>query len=556
MSYEDDLNEVGGFGSFQKWLCFYLVLSSIPNGYLVLCIIFTGYKPDHRCRIPDLIDNNQNASSLFAKPATELEECFELNYNVSNNATQNATAPCTNGWVYDIEPGRTTFVTEFNLVCNQSATRPFITSVLMLGVLIGSGLSGFFADRYGRRPVFLVGTLFMFVFFGLCGLAPSVTVLSGFVFFAGGFNLVNYATAFVLASEATQTSSRVFTGVLTIGGFALGYMLIPLIAYLIPNWRHLYLASAATGILFIPFYWVIPESPRWLYVQGKSEQYTALMTKIAKANGTSFTNKQQLLEKEEDEFGSSTTTALKESVKFIKHRLCRFRFFNMCFTWFSNAVIYYGLSLNTSNLGGNAYFNCFVGAFVEIPAYVLVIATLNKMGRKTTVIATVLVSGVTCGLVPFINEVSTTASIVCAMFGKFAISACFVVIYIYGSEIFPTVARNSAVGLLSMCARSGSMVAPYLNYAGEEIYYLPYLTMFILASVSAVLTLFLPETNNKPMPENLEDMPPYRFHLCGKSTLSHSNSNGEHKNVATNNKENVVVYCTDEEKHEDVMIRK
>lgn len=61
--------------------------------------------------------------------------------------------------------------------------------------------TSFRVRRYGRRPVFLLGTLFMFFFFGLCGVAPNATALSIFAFFAGGFNLVNYATAFVLGKS-------------------------------------------------------------------------------------------------------------------------------------------------------------------------------------------------------------------------------------------------------------------------------------------------------------------------------------------------------------------
>lgn len=42
-------------------------------------------------------------------------------------------------------------------------------------------------------------------------------------------------------------------------------------------------------------------------------------------------------------------------------------------TWFVTAFVYYGLSLNTNNLGGNPYYNFLVSGAVEFPAYVLCI---------------------------------------------------------------------------------------------------------------------------------------------------------------------------------------
>ena len=46
------------------------------------------------------------------------------------------------------------------------------------------------------------------------------------------------------------------------------------------------------------------------------------------------------------------------------------------------------------------------------------------------------------------------------MVGKFCISATFAIIYVYTAEVFPTVIRNAAVGVSSMCSRIGAIVAP------------------------------------------------------------------------------------------------
>ena len=53
--------------------------------------------------------------------------------------------------------------------------------------------------------------------------------------------------------------------------------------------------------------------------------------------------------------------------------------------------------------------------------------------------------------------------VTCAMIGKFCISASFAIVYVYSAEVFPTVLRTTGVGSSSMCARIGSIVAPYVG---------------------------------------------------------------------------------------------
>lgn len=45
---------------------------------------------------------------------------------------------------------------------------------------------------------------------------------------------------------------------------------------------------------------------------------------------------------------------------------------------FVNSGVYYGLSLNTSNLGGNDYLNFLISGAVEIPAYAFLLFSLNR----------------------------------------------------------------------------------------------------------------------------------------------------------------------------------
>jgi hypothetical protein len=49
-----------------------------------------------------------------------------------------------------------------------------------------------------------------------------------------------------------------------------------------------------------------------------------------------------------------------------------------------------------------------------------------------------------------------------AMLAKIAVAGSFAIIYNFTAELYPTVVRNSAVGLCAMAARSSGMVTPQI----------------------------------------------------------------------------------------------
>lgn len=49
-----------------------------------------------------------------------------------------------------------------------------------------------------------------------------------------------------------------------------------------------------------------------------------------------------------------------------------------------------------------------------------------------------------------------------ACFGIVGMSVSFTTVYLFSGELFPTVVRNIGIGTSSMCARVGSMLAPFV----------------------------------------------------------------------------------------------
>lgn len=53
------------------------------------------------------------------------------------------------------------------------------------------------------------------------------------------------------------------------------------------------------------------------------------------------------------------------------------------------------------------------------------------------------------------------------MLGKLSITATFAVIFVYTTELFPTVIRDTGLGICNSAARLGSIAAPYIALLGQ-----------------------------------------------------------------------------------------
>ncbi|NXU57723.1 S22AD protein, partial [Turnix velox] len=83
---------------------------------------------------------------------------------------------------------------------------------------------------------------------------------------------------------------------------------------------------------------------------------------------------------------------------------------------------------------------------------------------------------------------------VLATIGKFTATASFSTSYIYAAELFPTIVRQTGVGLCSMAARLAGIMAPLIHILSQYHQAIP---MAIFGSVPVVVGLFcflLPET--------------------------------------------------------------
>lgn len=521
--YDEITSFLGTWGSFQKLVFFSLAFSILPNGFVGVYFVFVADTPPHECLIPEesnISESWRNVSiplmvqdgvlkrSSCSRYRLDLLRNFSLlNYvpNVDVNVSQIEQESCMDGWKYSKEIYQSTIVTEWNLVCEDEYKVPLTSSLYYAGSLVGTFLSGQMSDRIGRRPMVFVMMAMQTIATFAQIFAPNWGAFAAMYFFFGCGAISNYLIAYVLGCEVLGPVERLtFSSLGVFLSSAVGYMAMPPVAYFLREWRWLVAAMAASGLLYIPLWWLIPESPRWLLSQGRVEEAEAILRKAARMNKVPMPEVIFTPDEVEDILRNKDK---KYSIVDVLRSLNVSSITAICaMLWMVITLGYFSLILNTSNLAGNPYLNAFLSALVEVPAYIIALLLLKFCSRHVCQSSTLLLGGAVIIFIRFVPEDLSGLAIFLEMVGKFGITAAFCVVYAVTSELFPTVVRNTAMGICSMVARISSILSPFVIYLGKFHKFLPYIIMGSLAIFGGLVCYLLPETYGRVLPETINDM--------------------------------------------------
>ncbi|XP_045141095.1 solute carrier family 22 member 5 [Echinops telfairi] len=394
---------------------------------------------------------------------------------------------------------------QWNLVCQDDWKGPLTISLFFVGVLVGSFVSGQLSDRFGRKKVLFVTMGIQTGFSFLQVFSTNFEMYAVLFFIVGMGQISNYVAAFVLGTEILGKSARIIFSTLGVCIFySIGYMLLPLFAYFIRDWRMLLLALTVPGALCLALWWFIPESPRWLISQGRFSEAEVIILKAARVNRISVTT--AIFDPAELQDLSSQKQESHSILDLLQTRNIRVVTIMSIILWMTISVGYFGLSLDTPNLHGDIYLNCFFSAVVEVPAYIVAWLLLQYLPRRYSMATALFLGGSVLLFLQLVPPDLHYLTTVLVMVGKFGITSAFSMVYVYTAELYPTVVRNMGVGVSSMASRLGSILSPYFVYLGAYDRFLPYILMGSLTILTAILTLFLPESFNTPLPDTIEQM--------------------------------------------------
>lgn len=216
-------------------------------------------------------------------------------------------------------------------------------------------------------------------------------------------------------------------------------------AYYFRDWRHLQLALSIPSLVLISYYWIIPESPRWLFTIGRLDESAVVLEKVAKFNKRPTDSIKLDLEKYAVSTNSNSTkkeVAKGNIVDLVRTPNMRAKTIYMCFNWLVCGMCFFGVAQYIGQSEGDIFRNVMVSAAFELPGTILCIFTMKKFGRKWTLIGSNTVTGICMLLIAVVPSIQ----VVLASIALVGMSVSFPTVYLYAGELFPTVVRNIGVG--------------------------------------------------------------------------------------------------------------
>ncbi|XP_033740111.1 organic cation transporter protein-like [Pecten maximus] len=507
--FDETLRNIGEFGSYQKRIYFLLCLLIIFIGMSDVINAFLLYTPRHRCSsyntTTDVSAHLTNGTLLYEDNRFSCRRNVEV-FNASGSY-ENMADSCTS-WVYDKSVFLESIVTENDLVCDSGLVPTYIQMVIYVGSFCGSLIQGVLADGIGRKKTISISLIFLLGSGLGAAWSTDYYMFTAFRFLQGMFSRGVYIPAFVLGIEIVGPSKRLYAGFLLNYFYSGGVVLLAGVGYGFRHWKYIQIVSSAPLLLFLIYWWIIPESPRWLISRGRITEANAILMKIAKSNNTESCIPLNEEYDEENEVSRNKNTLIQfvSSRSLVCHSLIIF------FNVFVVYHCYFGFALNTENLSGNFYLNFLINGLVEFPADTLALVFSDRIGRKKLYITSMFIGGTmllcSAGTTVFAMEGFRNVTLVMAMMGKSGVTVGYCVIYLWAAEIFPTVFRNSGMGISLACGNIGYIVAPFIaklatNSVGTISQAVPLIVFGTFSLLAALLTLMLPETNKENLPETV-----------------------------------------------------
>ncbi|XP_043203235.1 organic cation transporter protein-like [Amphibalanus amphitrite] len=505
------LAAMGTVGRWQACQSLLLSLVGVVCGWQVLVIAFLAPPTAHWCAPPSPHWDDQQWRREGIPDPAESAAWGCRSYVADTNSTsvrildRNRTVPCRR-WTYNTSEYDNNVVIEWDLVCDRRWLQMFAQAIYMVGIGCGVLFWGVFADRYGRRPTLLLCVMLACLSGNGCAAVNSVQLFLVFRFMIAFCGIGAYCACFVTCMEMLGDWWRVVVGIAFCMPMSLGYMTLAVLAYFVRHWRALQVAVSLPGILYMAYYWVVPESPRWLLSRGRANEAVTIMKRARLYNKMPVLDN-LLTTQGRAEPGEATPAGcrpLAADGRMLALVGCLF----VC--WLVNSMVFYGILLNTGDFGDNIYMNAFLGGAVEVPAYAACIYAILRLGRRRPIALAMTVAGLSCLLTLAFDPAAWRRGwpVVClGLLGRFGITASFGAIYVYSAELFPTALRNTGLAVCSVGSRFGGILAPMLQLLRDDVHpSLPVVVYGLSAVGSGLSVLLLPETAGRPLPETVADV--------------------------------------------------
>ncbi|EAX47750.1 major facilitator superfamily MFS_1 [Thermosinus carboxydivorans Nor1] len=411
------------------------------------------------------------------------------------------------GWMFDaMDTGLIAFVLPALAKAwgLSPAQMGYIGSAGLVGMAVGAVLSGFAADRFGRKKVFAATLLLYSIATGLCGLAWDFASLLVFRFLVGFGLGGELPVAATLMTEYSPPAARGKFIVLLESFWGLGWLAAALIAYLfIPyyGWQAAFFIGALPALYVFVIRLAVPESVRYLLDKGRLDEAHTIVSSLEAAAGVT---------------ASFVPTAPKvrtvRQVMFAELWAPPFlrRTAMLWLLWFGIVYSYYGIftwlpSLMTAQ--GFTIIKSFeyvlIMTMAQLPGYFSAAYLVDRIGRKATLALFLAASAAAAFGFGYAN--APWALIVWGSLMSFFNLGAWGVVYTYTPELYPTRIRAFGSGWAAAVGRFGGILAPAIvgYMLGGGAAFAGVFTMFTatMLFIAAIVLVLGEETRQKSLDE-------------------------------------------------------
>lgn len=369
------------------------------------------------------------------------------------------------GWLFDsMDTGLIAFILpvlakEWGLAPGQMG---LIGSIGLIGMALGAVVSGTIADRIGRKKVFTITVLLYSIASAFCALSWNYQSLLVFRFLVGFGLGGELPVAATLVSEYAPSRVRGRFIVLLESFWGLGWIAAACIAYFfIPlyGWRMAFLIGALPALYVCLIRMHMPESVRYLLAHGhigEARQIVVSLERQLHVPVAPFVSEKE-----------TVPVVAKASFRELWKKPFVSRTIMLWLVWFGINFSYYGIFMWLPSLVFQQGFTVIktfeyvlIMTLAQLPGYYCAAWLVDKIGRKYTLSAFLLFSGVASY---FFGHASTAAALM--MWGSvmsFFNLGAWGVLYTYTPEQYPTAIRALGSGWAAGFGRFGGMAAPMM----------------------------------------------------------------------------------------------
>ena len=398
-----------------------------------------------------------------------------------------------------IGPVTKTLQADLGLTTTQVAA---VAAMALVGILVGSPIGGWAADKWGRRPLFFVD-ISLFV------------LASALQFFAGSFEALliirlmmgiaigaEYSVGWPMMSEFSPPHLRgrlmATVNFAWYSGFLIGFIISTFANEAGVSYKIILGSSTLIAVALLLGRIGLPESARWLWNVGRHEDAKKVVYKYMPDPDDEVADMghEVVHDKAKKSFGELFSKGYIRSTVFVS------------WFWFCNVLTYFGIAtfageiLEAYGLGG------FLGGILinllAVVGVVVCMVFIERAGRRFftvpqqwIILGIFLVLGLWSGAPPVL---------VLVLFLAFAFlnSINGALTSIYPGEVFPTEVRGVGTGFATAVSRLGAATGTFLMPIGIEAVGIRVVMLgmaVVMASGAIISQLWAPETKGKSLSE-------------------------------------------------------